>query len=455
MTIAAIRPEPSRAYRWAVLLFLSLAMFGNYYIYDSINPLVDIFAKDLGFSDQVIGWLNSSYSLAAVLTLFISGIMIDRLGTRPATMIFAILCLLGALLTAVSPKAPVMIAGRFILGIGAESLIVAVTTALAKWFKGKELSFAFGVNLTIARLASYAADYSPKWAAPAFAGGWQPPLWIAVGAGVICVVAAGVYWAQETHAQKNYSLGSGGKPDKLVWSDLVKFDRSYWYIVALCVTFYSAIFPFRTFAVKFFLGAHQGQMQGIAEWGRNLNPGLLPTSPLEAAGFLNSTLPLAAMIATPLFGLLVDRVGKRALFMMFGSLLLMPVYLIMAYTDTPLFVPIALMGIAFSLIPAVMWPSVAYLVEERRLGSAYALMTLIQQVGLFILNWMVGWANDYRGASEQNPQGYALGMIFFSVLGFVGFFFSYMLRRSETSGHSHGLETITTTSSAHKEKSTY
>jgi MFS family permease len=455
MVDAVTRPEPSRAYRWGVLLFLSLAMFGNYYIYDSINPLVDIFAKDLGFSDKVIGWLNSSYSLAAVLTLFISGVVIDRIGTRPATMIFAVLCLIGALLTAISPQAPIMIAGRFILGIGAESLIVAVTTALAKWFKGKELSFAFGVNLTIARLASYAADYSPKWAAPAFAGGWQPPLWIAVGAGVICVVAAAVYWMQESHAQRTYSLGTAAKPDKLVWSDLVRFDKSYWYIVALCVTFYSAIFPFRTFAVKFFLGAHQGQMQDIAAWGQRVGATYLPTTPLEAAGFLNSTLPLAAMVATPLFGLWVDKVGKRALFMMFGSLLLMPVYLIMAYTDTPLFIPIAMMGIAFSLIPAVMWPSVAYLVEEHRLGSAYALMTLIQQIGLFFLNWMVGWANDNRGASEQNPEGYALGMLFFSVLGFLGFFFAYMLRRSETSSNAHGLETITTSSRGHKEKVTY
>jgi MFS family permease len=443
----ADRPESSRRYRWAVLISLSMAMFGNYYIYDSINPLVDMFAKDLGFSDKVIGMLNSSYSIAAVLTLFFSGLLIDRLGIRKSCFIFAVLCFIGALLTAVTGQAPVMIAGRFILGAGAESLIVGVTAGLAKWFKGKELSFAFGVNLTIARMASYAADYSPKWADWAFAGGWQPPLWIAVGAGVVCIVAAIVYWGQEVRAEQRYRLGEGRRPDRLEWSDTIGFNRSYWYIVALCVTFYSAIFPFRTFAVKFFLGAHQGQMQSLAEFGRTSSlSGILPTNSLEAAGFMNSSLPLAAMIATPLFGLWVDRVGKRALFMAFGSLLLTPVYLIMAYTDVPLVIPMMMMGIAFSLIPAVMWPAVAYLVEEHRLGSAYALMTLLQQIGLAIMNTLIGWANDYRGASQENPGGYALGMLFFSVLGFVGFFFSYMLRRTETGPGAHGLETITTAS---------
>lgn len=436
------RPEPPKSYRWAVLVFLSLAMAGNYYIYDSINPLVDIFAKDLGFSDQTIGLLNSSYSLAAVLTLLMSGVIIDRIGTKKSTFVFAVLCLIGALLTALTPQAGVMIAGRFILGIGAESLIVAVTTAIARWFKGKELSFAFGVNLTIARLASYAADYSPKWAKPAFDSGWQAPLWIAVGAGVLCVVAALIYWTQENVAERRYALGEANKTDKVVWSDLLRFDKSYWYIVALCVTFYSAIFPFRTFAVKFFLGAHEGQMNAIAAWGAQSGFGYMPTTPLESAGFLNSILPLSAMIATPLFGLLVDKVGNRALFMAIGSLMLTPVYFIMAYTEVSLFIPIAMMGIAFSLIPAVMWPSVAYLVDARRLGSAYALMTLIQQIGLFALNWMIGWANDHRNASQENPQGYVLGMLMFSVLGFLGLFFSYMLRRSETGPGAHGLETI-------------
>jgi len=134
--------------------------------------------------------------------------------------------------------------------------------------------------------------------------------------------------------------------------------------------------------------------------------------------------------------------------MMFGSLLLMPVYLLMAYSDVSLWVPVSMMGIAFSLIPAVMWPSVAYIVEQSRLGTAYALMTLIQQIGFFIMNLLIGKANDYAGAGLSNVRGYALGMWIFSILGFVGMTLAILLRIRETGPHGHGLETITTDSAA-------
>ncbi len=438
------RPEPSRSYRWAVLIFVSLAQAGNYYIYDSINALERIFIDHLGFSATQFGWLNASYSVAAVATLLVGGIIIDRIGTKKSILAFAVVCFLGAVLTALKGSAPVMIAGRTVLGLGAESMIVAVTTALAKWFKGKELSFAFGINLTIARLASVAADNSPTWANRAFypdgPGGqpsWQNPLLIAVGAGLFAVLCSTIYWALESRAEKRYELGKAGTTDKLEFKEIFRFDLSYWLVVGLCFTFYSAIFPFRTFAIDFFtnkiLAAHGGTQ--AAEAVRVVS--------LEQAGRLNSLLPLAAMIATPLFGLLVDKVGKRALFMMFGSLLLMPVYLMMAYSPTSLYVPVSMMGIAFSLIPAVMWPSVAYIVDQSRLGTAYALMTLIQQIGFFILNLLIGKANDYARAGLDNPSGYALGMWIFSILGFVGMALAIFLRIRETGPHGHRLETIT------------
>ncbi len=480
------RPEPSRTYRWIVLLFISLAQGGNYYIYDSINPLERIFIDKLGFSATAFGWLNASYSVAAVLTLLIGGIIIDRIGTKKALASFAVLCLAGAALTAARGNAAVMIAGRTVLGLGAESMIVAVTVALAKWFKGKELSFAFGINLTVARLASVAADNSPTWANRAFypegpAGepSWQNPLFIAVGAGVLAVVCSAAYWILESRAEGRYELGSGGQVDKLefgqafrvrglpikqaiatIWFALVeffRFDKSYWYVVGLCFTFYSAIFPFRTFAIDLFsnkiLAAHVG---------------MSPSEAIKQAGFCNSLLPFSAMIATPLFGLMVDRIGKRALFMMLGSFLLMPVYLMTAYLSAAptvtftfpwlnawhftlehitlpllLLVTMSMMGVAFSLIPAIMWPSVAYIADQSRLGTGYALMTLIQQIGFFILNLLIGKANDFSYAGPDNPGGYALGMWIFSVLGFVGLTFAILLRRRETGPHKHGLETIT------------
>jgi len=443
------RPQPPVSYRWAVLIIISAAMAGNYYIYDSINALERIFIDRLGFSATQFGWLNASYSVAAVLTLLIGGIIIDRIGTKKAILAFAVICLLGSAITAAEGNAVTMIVGRTVLGLGAESMIVAVTTALAKWFKGKELSFAFGINLTIARLASVAADNSPTWASRAFfpqgpAGepSWQRPLFIAVGAGILAILCSVVYWALESRAERQYELGKAGQTDRLEFKGIFRFELSYWLVVGLCFTFYSAIFPFRTFAIDFFtnkiLAAHGGLAASEA----------VRVIALKQAGSLNSLLPFSAMIATPLFGLLVDRLGKRAWFMMFGSLLLMPVYLMMAYSPISLYVPVAMMGIVFSLIPAVMWPSVAYIVDESRLGTAYALMTLIQQIGFFLLNLLIGKANDYSHAGLNNPGGYALGMWIFSVLGFVGMALAILLRIRETGPHGHGLETITTAKSA-------
>src|SRR5579863_4388457 len=437
------RPRPSAFYRWMVLIFVSVAMGGDYYIYDSINPLERIFIERLGFSATQFGWLNASYSVAAVLTLLIGGIVIDRIGTKKAITFFSVVCLLGAVLTAFRGNPATMIAGRTVLGLGAESLIVAATTVLAKWFRGKELSFAFGINLTIARLASVAADNSPTWAnaifypsGPAGPPSWRGPLLLAVAAGGLSVLTALIYWSLEARAESRYELGKAGEVDKLNF-DMLRFNRSYWYVVILCFTFYSAIFPFRTFAIDFFTNKILASQGGVAA------SEAIRVLAHERAGVFNSLLPLSAMIATPLFGLLVDRVGKRALFMMFGSILLMPVYRIMAYSQVSLLLPVSLMGIAFSLIPAVMWPSVAYIVDQSRLGTAYALMTLIQQIGFFVLNLLIGKANDYSGAGPNNPGGYALGMWIFSVLGFVGMALAIILRIRETGPQGHGLETIT------------
>ena len=416
------RPQAPVLFRWAVLVFISLAMFGNYYVYDSISPLADVLKAQLHFSDSDIGLLNAIYSIPNIFMVLIGGIIIDYIGTRKATFLFAMLCVLGAALTAVSGTLWIMAAGRLVFGLGAESLIVAVTTAIAKWFKGKELSFAFGVNLTIARLGSFAALNSPSWG-HRFYESWQRPLIISATFGVMCVVGAILYWILERGAESRYALGRQGAIDKVKFRDIWNFGISYWLIVALCVTFYSGIFPFQTFAVKFFMEAH-----GVSR---------------ELGGFLSSMLTMFAMICTPLFGLLVDRVGRRALFMMFGSLLMVPVYLIMAYSQVTLYLPMALMGIAFSLIPAVMWPSVAYIVEEKKLGTAYGLMTLIQNIGLAGFNLLIGWANDISNASAQHPQGYTLGMWIFSSLGLFGLVFAWLLRRRETGPHAHGLETIT------------
>ena len=416
------RPQPSTAYRWLVLFFVSLTMFGNYYLYDSIAPVEDLLKSQLHYTDHMIGRLYSMYSYAAVALLLVGGIIIDRIGTKKALTLFGSLCAIAGVLTAVSSDVHVMYVGRFILGFGAESLIAAATTALAKWFKGKEIGLAFGINLTIARLGSMATDYSPSFARPLYRN-WQSPLWLAAALGGFCILGAIIYWILEAHAEKQYVIGEAGSTDKLVLKDLVAFDRPFWYITGLCVTFYAAVFPFRSFDIKFFEEAY--------------------AMTRAAAGHLSAFLPQAAMVATPLFGLLIDKVGKRALFMAIGSLIIIPAYLLMmpSLHITP-YISMSLIGIAFSLIPAVMWPSVAYIVDEKRLGTAYALMALVQQLGVAAIDEGIGWSNDHFAASAANPAGYNGMLYLVSALGFLGLFFSFMLWKTERGPKAHGLEKI-------------
>jgi MFS family permease len=310
-----------------------------------------------------------------------------------------------------------------VFGLGAESMIVAVTAALGQWFKGRQLGFAFGVNLSIARAGSYAADLSPGWAAPAYAAGWREPLVIASSFAVISFLGALVYWIVERSAESRYALDRPAPPDRIVWADLWRFDRSYWYIVGLCVTFYSVIFPFRsTFAIEYFQNAH----------------GL----PLEQAGEMNGYVFLAAIFATPLFGWIVDRMGRRSLAMMGGSLLLLAVFPTLLFTSWSLWVTTALIGVAFSLVPAVLWPSVPYLVDQDRLGTAYGLMTMLQNIGLTVCNVAAGALNDFGNAGAANPAGYRPMLWMFTVLSLGGLVFSTLLRRRETGPAAHGLETI-------------
>ena len=414
------RPEPPKFYRWMVLLFISLAMFGNYYLYDTIAPIADLLKAQLNFTDEDIGLLYSAYSWGAILFLLPGGVFIDRYGTRKSTLLFGSICAVAGFVTMASDNIIVMLVGRFLLS-AAELLIVAITAAIAKWFRGKELAFAMGINLTIARFGQIAADWSPTWAR-SYYDNWRDPLVIGAFLGLTCILGGIIYWVLDARGERRYELGQEGAVDKLVLADIFKFNRSFWFITALCVTFYSIIFPFRSFSIKFFIEAHGAER--------------------DFAGQLNSVLPFAAMIATPIFGLLTDKIGKRASLMAVGTLVLIPVFPLLGHTNLSLYVPVAMLGIAFSLIPAIMWPAVAYIVQQNRLGSAYALMFLLQQGGIAALAWGAGKANDVALASADNPAGYLPMLWMFAALGFLSLFFAFLLWRRETGPDAHGLETI-------------
>ena len=418
-----VKNPPPAVWRWAVLVAISVAMFGNYYVYDSIGPVADSLQRLLGFTDTQIGTLNAIYSLPNIIVVLIGGVIVDRFGTRLSTLAFAIICMVGAIITALSPVFPVMAAGRLVFGLGAESMIVAITVAIGQWFVGRQLGFAFGVNLSIARAGSYSADLSTTWFKPLYERGWQPPLFLAAGMAVFAVVACLVYYVLDRYVAQHYDVPRPSESERFVWSDLWRFDRSFWYVIGLCVTFYSVIFPFRsTFAIKYFQHAH-----GLS---------------LQDAGALNGYVFLAAIFATPAFGFMADMLGRRAAFMALGCFLLAAVFPILAYTDINLWVSTVMIGVAFSLVPAVIWPAVPYLVEPKRLGTAYGLMTMVQAMGLTVINLVAGALNDANGAGPENPAGYTPMLWLFLALSLGGFVFAYLLRVRETSPQGHGLEQI-------------
>jgi MFS family permease len=445
----AARPPPSTAWRWLVLLACSLAMFGCYYTFDALYPVTPLLERAFGLTGEQVGLLDTSYNVAALLTLVAGGVLIDRIGMAVSAVLFAAIGAAGSLLVAVGPSlAPAapwgaMMAGRFLLGIGSELFIVAVTTVVGRWFKGKEISTALAVQLLIARLGSVVADKSPDLFKGLFAA-WQPPLLLAAALGAAWLVFAGAYAALEKGAARRFAVPSAGATDKLVLADLVRFDLGYWWVVGLCVAFYATIFPFRTFANLYFTEA-----RGVAP---------------EAAGNLKSILPLISMVGMPLFGLLADRIGKRALLMAVGSLLLVPPFLMVAFWQTGVTLPqvalpglgtivsagtpvelvlaMAMAGLAFALVPAVLWPAVTYLVPDARLGSAYALMTFCQQIGWAAMSWGLGTVQDATHASAQNPGGWTPVLWMLAALASVGFVFSFLLWRSERGPRAHGLEAV-------------
>jgi MFS family permease len=390
---------------------ISLASIGNYYVYDSIGPVADLLATRLGFSDTQIGTLNAIYSLPNIVMVLIGGVLVDRFNARSVTVATAAVCLLGAILTALGSQFPVMALGRLLFGLGAETMIVAITVAFAQWFSGRHLALFFALNISVSRLGSYLADRSPSFARSLYEQGWQPPLWLAVGFGALALIGSLGYWLADRRAATRGTLAIAPPPDRIEWRSLLRFRAAYWYTVALCVAFYSVIFPFRsTFSIKYFQQAHQLS--------------------LEEASTLNSYVFLAAAIATPAFGFVVDRIGRHGMLMAVGALML-PLSFLVLGTTSAMGLSTVLLGIAFSLVPAVLWPAVARYVEPHQLGTAYGLMTMLQNVGLTIANVLAGYINDTSGASASNPAGYTSMLWFFGLLSLAGFLFAAFLWRRE------------------------
>jgi MFS family permease len=390
-----------------VFALVSIALGGNFYVYDSIGPVSDLLQRQRDFSDTQIGMLNAIYHLPNIVLILAGGVLVDRFGAARMTLWTAAVCFIGSVLTAFSPGFVGMAGGRLLFGIGAETLNIATLAAIAQYFAGGRIAFAMGLCLAIGRAGSFSADMSPTWFAHAYARGWQPPLVIATVVAATAFAAAIGYLLVDRR-RGNAKVYTPQSARRFVPSDLLRFGTAYWFLLVLCVLWYAVIFAFRsTFSIKYFQHAH-----GLD---------------LATAGAMNSYVFLAAMFTTPAFGWLCDKIGRYAPMLAFGALLLPVSIAIMMWTNWSLWVGTALIGASFSLVPAVMWPLTSKLVSSARFGTALGLMWVVQNGGIAGANLVAGWLNDTAGASAQNPAGYQPMMLFFLAASSLGFGFALLL----------------------------
>jgi MFS family permease len=406
--------------RWCVLALAAIAVSSSYYEDDVIGPIADLLERQRGFGQSQLGMLNGVISIPNIALALINGVLIDRWGASRVALWAAAIGVLGAALTAIGTPYELMVAGRFVFGVSEGAIFIALLAGLAQWFSRSGIALAAAVYLSLARVGSYAVDTSTAWAAPLYDRGWQPPLWLGTGITAAGLIAAMMfYWLDRHHHPGPRAAGVGG--ERVDWRHLLKFDMSYWYILGLHVLYAAVFFPFRTtYAIEYFQ-----HVKGLT---------------LAEAGVANSWVFFAAIFATPFFGLLADRIGHRALMLVFGTLLLPLTFVVLGLTHLNLWVSTAMMGISWSLVPAVIWPATTLIVAPRRLGTALGLITLIQALGMAASNLAAGWLADHAGAGAANPAGYSGLLWFFFLLSLSALTSAVLLWRRETGPRGHGLE---------------
>ncbi len=439
--------------RWGVLILVSFLMAANYYFYDALSPLKSLLQEKLNFSSQDFGVVAGFYAFpnTFLLMAILGGIILDKLGIRPTGFLFAVFMLIGAVITAYgatdyyreggfgyglmnsfwssySPELKMMSLGMLIFGLGAETSIVVASKVIVKWFKGYEIALAFAINLGIARIGTALAfNLSPRLL---FEGNWTFPIWFAVMLLLIGFVGFLFYLMFDVKLDRQQQIKSSliDKDEEFHISDLGKLftNKSFLLITALCVTFYAGVFPFLKYAPDFFFHKY-----GVSE---------------KTSGDIASLLPYGTVIFTPLFGWFVDKKGKSASLMIYGSLLLLIVHLLFSFTSFNVYALMVLLGIAFSLVPAAMWPAVAKIVPEHRIGTAYGAMFSLQNLGLFGVPILAGYMLDVTNPGitpqmieEGSRLYYTPTILMFAAFGVLGFIFALLLKRNDiTSGY--GLE---------------
>ncbi len=388
----------SKGARWTALILASLSIFGAYYFNYALSSIKPMLESILGWNSEDFGTYTSAYAWFNVFLfmLIISGFILDKLGIRKTGIGATIIMFLGTalnywavkhqfaegavvhipLLGAMKTQVFLSSLGFAVFGVGTEAIGITISKAVVRWFKGKEMALAMGMQMSIARMGTALALVISIPLAKNFTV-TAPILFamIVMILGVVSFILFSILDIKLDKSEETVAKEKSGEDEfKIKDIMLIIGNRGFWYIAILCVLFYSAVFPFLFYATDLMVNKY------------NVSPYL--------AGTIPALLPFGTIILTPIFGGIYDKFGKGATIMIIGSVILIFVHGILAIPALSLWwiaaSMVIILGIAFSLVPSAMWPSVPKIIPEKQLGTAYAVIFWIQNIGLLFVPLILG-----------------------------------------------------------------
>lgn len=438
----------SAAARWTALIIVSITMMFAYFFTDVMSPLEPLLTKSvaeggLGWSSDEYGFFSGSYGFFNVflLLLFFGGIILDKFGIRFSGIMSTALMFIGAMIKwwavsndfdgfinlpfgigTYSTQVVFACLGFATYGVGCEIAGITVSKVIVKWFTGHELALAMGLQVALARIGTAVALSASLPIAQHFGGVSTS---VALGAAMLCIgmISFIVYSVMDKKKDAVTAQAQEEAEEGFKFSDLklLFVNKGFWYITLLCLMFYSGVFPFLKFATKLMVFKY-----GVAD---------------SVAGLIPAMLPFGTIILTPLFGGIYDRKGKGATLMIIGSVLLTIVHVVFALPITSWLLAILAMiilGIAFGLVPSAMWPSVPKVIPMKLLGTAYAVIFYIQNIGLSLVPIIVGKVNQ-ANTDAAGIIDYTQTMMIFAAFGVVAIIIALLLKR-EDAKKNYGLE---------------
>ena len=411
---------------------------GNTYITESVNENGDTTSEQLTVSSTIkgLGWSNSNYGVFSgaygyinvfLLMLFFGGLILDKMGVRFTGVMSTALMFVGAAIKwyavdngfsgemfGLPTQVVIACLGFAIYGMGCEIAGITVTKVIAKWFTGHEMALAMGLQVALARVGTACALFFALPIAQS-AGTVSAPVMFGASALCIGLISYIVYCVMDKKLDNSVAADQSAateSEEQFKFSDLkvIFCNQGFWLITLLCLIFYAAVFPFLKFATNLMI----------------IKYGVTP----DLAGMIPGLLPFGTMLLTPLFGSLYDKIGKGATLMIIGSVLLTVVHILFAMPLLNVWwfavIIMILLGIAFSLVPSAMWPSVPKIIPMKQLGSAYAIIFYIQNIGLSMVPVLIG--NVIAANTENGTTDYTMPMSIFALFGAIAVIISTLLK---------------------------